>query len=306
MTDNQKHNNDKYVEDEVNIIKILQDLWENKLIIIISTSIFSILAVLYSLSLPNIYDSKTLLSPVVPEGGAVQSASSISGLASIAGIDVTSKSSSNSAKALKKITSLSFFKDNILPNIFLPDLMAVDYWDDVTNTIMYKSNYDQETDSWNEIPSVQQSYKVFLSVLNVYEDNNTGFVTISTSHQSPFISQAWTELVVNQLNNYFRMYDKKEAELSMNFLNNQMAQTSFTEIKQVIAFLLKEKMQLLALIEANESYVFSYIDPPMVMEEKLAPNRRSISILGFVFGAMLGILISLLKRYYIDKKNQAI
>ena len=110
MTDNQKHNNDKYVEDEVNIIKILQDLWENKLIIIISTSIFSILAVLYSLSLPNIYDSKTLLSPVVPEGGAVQSASSISGLASIAGIDVTSKSSSNSAKALKKNNLSKFFQ----------------------------------------------------------------------------------------------------------------------------------------------------------------------------------------------------
>ena len=55
----------------------------------------------------------------------------------------------------------------------------------------------------------------------------------------------------------------------MDFLNFQMTQTSYTEIKQVIAQLLQNKMQQLTLIEASEFYVFSYLDPPKVMEKKV-------------------------------------
>ena len=43
-------------------------------------------------------------------------------------------------------------------------------------------------------------------------------------------------------------------------------------------------MQQLTLIEANEFYIFSYLDPPMAMEETVEPNRASISILGAILG----------------------
>lgn len=88
----------------------------------------------------------------------------------------------------------------------------------------------------------------------------------------------------------------------MDFLNTQMAQTSYTEIKQVIAQLLQNKMQQLTLIEANDFYVFSYLDPPKVMEEKIEPNRKSISILGAVLGGLLGILIVII-REFLSKKD---
>ena len=77
-----------------------------------------------------------------------------------------------------------------------------------------------------------------------------------------------------------------------------MAQTSYTEIKEVIAQLLQNKMQQLTLIEANDFYVFSYLDPPKVMEEKISPNRRSISILGAVLGLLSGILVVILREFY--------
>ena len=70
------------------------------------------------------------------------------------------------------------------------------------------------------------------------------------------------------MNDFFRINDKREAQAAMDFLNTQIAQTSYTEIKQVIAQLLQNKMQQLTLIEANDFYVFSYLDPPKVMEKK--------------------------------------
>ena len=134
--------------------------------------------------------------------------------------------------------------------------------------------------------------------LYISQDYETKFLTISIKHESPHIAKEWVELVVNQINDSFRAKDKLEAESAMNFLNTQMALTSFTEIKQVVAQVLKQKMQQLALIEANEFYVFSYLDQPAVPREKIEPIRSSICILGAILGFMLGVLIVLVRSYF--------
>ena len=81
----------------------------------------------------------------------------------------------------------------------------------------------------------------------------------------------------------------------MNFLNTQIAQTSFTEIKQVLAQLLQDKAQKLTLIEVNNFYVFEYIDPPAVMEKRIEPSRSSICIMGALLGGILGFLVILIR-----------
>lgn len=227
----------------------------------------------------------------------------LGGLASLAGIDISNQGGGNSAKAIEKLGTLSFFQENILPNIFLPDLMAIKSWDAESNTIKYNEGlFNSEKQTWTEIPSPQESYKVFKRLLEFSKDFETGFVSVSVKHQSPYIAKEWTDLTVSQVNNFFRAEDKREAQAAMDFLNLQIAQTSFTEIKQVIAQLLQQKMQTLALIEANEFYVFSYIDPPMVMEEKSEPTRSSISILGTVIGGLLAILFVII-RHYLRNRN---
>ena len=289
-------------QEEIDLKQLFDTIWSGKWIIISFTTSLSIMAVLYSITLPNVYKSEALLSPVVSEG-TNEAVSNMGGLASLAGINLQTQSVGNSTKALKKLTTLSFYEDNILPNIFLPDLMALDSWDSKNNKIIYDKNvFNSDTQTWNKIPSPQKSYKYFMRVLNFTRDFETGFVTISIRHESPYIAQKWTNLIVNQLNDFFRAKDKQEAEAAMVYLNNQMAQTSYTEIKQVIAQLLQNKMQQLTLIEANEFYVFSYLDPPKVMEEKIEPNRKSISILGALLGGLLGILIVII-REYLSKKD---
>lgn len=292
------------IEEEIDLVGLSKLIWESKKIIIASTTVFSIVAVIYSLSLPNIYESKALLSPVNEEIGSNQTMGNVAGLANLAGINISNATNSNSLKAIKKANTISFFKDNILPNIFLPDLMAVKSWDAKTNTIFYDSdNFDNESQSFIKTPSAQESYKEFKDIFQLSQDYDTGFVTVSIKHQSPYISQEWTDLIVNQINEFFRINDKKEAQAAMDFLNTQMAQTSYNEIKLVIAQLLKNRMQQLTLIEANEFYIFSYLDPPMAMEETVEPNRASISILGAILGLMLGIIYVIMREFFSTKKD---
>ena len=109
--------------------------------------------------------------------------------------------------------------------------------------------------------------------LSLSEDKKSGFITLSIKHQSPFIAKQWAELVINEVNAFYRQKDKSESEKAVSYLNQQISMTGLSEIKQVIAQLLQEETKKLTLIEANQYYVFDYIDPPAVMEKKSEPKR---------------------------------
>jgi LPS O-antigen subunit length determinant protein (WzzB/FepE family) len=306
-----KHPND--FDDEINLRELFYVLLEGKWIIVSLTAFVSIFGIIYSLFLPNIYQSNTMLVPVNSSSDISGALGSYSGLAGLAGISLPSGGDEgNSAKAIQKISSLSFFEKNILPNIHLPDLMAVNSWNYKTNIVTFdESIYDTSSNTWirdysypqQQIPSSQESFEVFKTEnLSLSEDIKSGFITLSIKHQSPFVAKQWVELVVNEVNTFYRQKDKLESEKAASYLNQQISMTSLSEIKQVLAELLQEETKKLTLIEANQFYVFDYIDPPAVMEQKSEPKRALICILSALLGGMLSILFVLIRHYAIKQK----
>ena len=307
-----KHPND--FDDEIDLRELFYVLLEGKWIIVSLTAFVSIIGVIYSLLLPNIYESKAMLVPVNSSSGISGALGSYSGLAGLAGISLPSGGDEgNSAKAIQKISSLSFFENNILPNIHLPDLMAVKSWNSKTNTLTFDDSiYDTNSNTWirdysypqQQIPSAQESFEVFKTAhLSLSEDKKSGFITLAIKHQSPFIAKQWVELVINEVNAFYRQKDKSESEKAVSYLNQQISITGLSEIKQVIAQLLQEETKKLTLIEANQYYVFDYIDPPAVMEKKSEPKRALICILSALLGGMLSILLVLIRRHYVIRQK---
>jgi len=294
-------NNPNHFDDDIDLKEIFKALWQHKWIIVSITSLISFVALIYSLYLPNIYQSKALLTPITSSSSISKSLQRYSGLAGLAGISLPSVSDQDSSdKALAKLKSLSFFEQNFLPNIFLPDLMALSSWDYATNKLNYDQvDYDEVTNTWiRDLPSTQESYKTFINHFQLSEDQQTGFITIKINHQSPFVAKKWLEIIVNQINLFFREKDKLEANKALNYLREQFITTNLIEIKQVISELVKEETQKLALIEANQNYVFDYIDPPVVMEEKSEPKRALICILATIMGFIVGIIYVMIKYFY--------
>ena len=299
-------------DDEIDLRELFYVLLQGKWIIVSVTAFVSIIGVIYSLSLPNIYQSNTMLVPVNSSSGISGALGSYSGLAGLAGISLPSGGDEgNSSKAIQKISSLSFFDNNILPNIHLPDLMAVKSWNSKTNILAFdESIYDTNSNTWirdysyprQQIPSSQESYEVFKQRLSLSDDKKSGFITLSIKHQSPFVAKQWVELVVSEVNAFYRQKDKLESEKAVSYLNQQISMTGLSEIKQVLAQLLQEETKKLTLIEANQYYVFDYIDPPAVMEKKSEPKRALICILSALLGGMLSILFVLIRHYAIKQK----
>lgn len=296
-------NSQEYVEDEIDLAVLMKALFQGKWIIIGFTSIASILIVIYSLSLPNIYQAKALLVPISSSDNVGGNIQDFGGLASLAGISL-SEGSDTSAIALEKLQSLSFFEDIILPQINLPDLMAVESWDPGSNSITYdKEIYDDSTQTWTrEItpfqtpkPSAQEGFQAFMEHIGALRDIKTQLITISAKHQSPFVAKQWADLVIKELNTFYREKDKKEATFAVNYLNEQISQTRLSEVKLVIGEVLAQQIQTLSLIEANENYVFDFIDPPAVMEKKSEPRRAIICIIGALIGGFLGAMVALFR-----------
>jgi hypothetical protein len=302
----------KFLPNEIGLKEIFFILFRGKWVIFSITSCISIIGVIFSLQLPNIYESKALLVPVSPSSSISGALGSYSSLAGLAGISIPSGGAEgNSAEAKEKLSSLSFFENSVLTNIFLPDLMAVKLWDSELGVLVYDKNiYDTSSNTWvrsypqKKIPTPQESYDEFkTNHLRLGEDKKSGFITLSIRHQSPFVAKQWVEIVVNQINSFYRQKDKLESEAAVNYLNQQISMTGLSEIKQVIAKILQEETKKLALIEANQFYVFDYIDPPAVMEKKSLPNRALICILAAILGGMLSIIIVLLRHYYKSKDS---
>ena len=309
------HNNRSlnYEDNEIDIRELFRVILKGKWIIISMTSFFSIAAVIFSLSLPNIYQSSGLVNTIEQRDEMLGALSSYSNLAGIAGINLPQSGGSNATKAKRKLTSLSFFENNVLPYIYLPELMAVKYWDSNNNSIVFDEEiYNVRTNTWirnfsypqKKIPSSQESLNVFLvDHLSISEDNKTGFITISIRHQSPYIAKEWVELLVSQINIYYRQVDKETAIKKANYLNTQIIKTNLSEVKEMLAELLQAETKVLTLIEANKDYVYEYIDPPAVMEIKSEPRRALICIFGALLGGVLSIFIVLLRYLLFKEKN---
>lgn len=300
---------------KIYIFELINILWLRKWIICLITVSISTAGVIYSLSLPNIYESKTLLNPVKTSNGISRSLQSYSGLAGLAGVSLpSSEGDDNSYKALRKLDSLSFFEENIMPNIYLPDLMALKSWDYESNNIYYdQSIFNDGLNKWvrkysyplKQKPSAQESFKVFKkNHFNVSEDQVNGFISLSIKHQSPYVAKQWAELMVHEVNEFYRQKDKLESEKAISYLNKQISKTNISEVKEAISNLLQEETKKLALIEANEFYVFEYIDPPAVMELKYGPNRALICILISILGSILSIFYVLARYNFFVSSSQ--
>lgn len=315
MNDNEENLLLESVKEEIYFKELFNLLLNNLRLIISLTISVSILTVFYSLSLPNIYQSKTLLNPTHPEDAVSSVFGGFGGFGFSSGLGVPpGDGRSDSLKALEKLRTLSFFEENILPNIFLPDLMALRAWDSKTNTLSYNNNYYiKSSDSWTidnnsktKKPSSQESFKVFQSKhLSFSKDLKNNFVTLSITHESPYIAKQWVELIVGEINSFYRQKEKLEAEKSIDYLNEQLSKAKLAEIKRALADLLKLEIQKLTLIEANDFYVYEYIDPPAVMEKKTAPSRSIICIVGAFLGLFFSIIFVCFRHYFLkDKYSQ--
>jgi len=305
-----------YSDDEIDLRHLVRVLWGGKWLIGAITFVVAVIAIIVALLLQDIYRADALLAPNDEEGAGALSAlaAQYGGLASLAGIDIGGDSSDKTATGLEVLKSRKFIADFIDRHDILIPLIAVDKWDSETGELLIDPDiYDESSKKWvrevshpkKTIPSSQEAYEVFMDALTVSQDNKTGFIRLAVEHYSPLIAKQWLDWLIEDINSMIMREDVTEAQQTIDYLNQQISNTSLTELRQIFFNLIEEQTKTIILAAVTDEYLLKTLDPPVIPEEKARPIRSLIVIVATLFGGFLGVIIVLIRSSFSTKWRAA-
>lgn len=302
--------------DEIELRELFGALWKGKWIIIATTFVFTIGAVLYALSLPNIYKSDVLLAPAESSsgGGLSKMAGQLGGLAALAGVNLGAGESSQTDLAVQVMKSRQFVEAFINKHELLVPLMAAKDWDLSNNKLILDEElYNSSTGEWlrepdglrGAKPTAQEAFQVFnKEVLSISQDKENGLYTVSVKHYSPYIARQWVNWLIEDINKVMRERTIAETSQNLAYLNAQLQKTAVADMQSTFYKLIEEQTKSLMLAEVQEEFIFKVVDPAVVPELKDMPKRGLLCVLGSMLGCMFGIAIVLIRFTIIKSENQ--
>lgn len=291
-------------DDEIDLRELWNTIWAGKWIIVATTAVFAIVAVIYALSLPNIYKSTATLIPTTAEeqSGAGSLAARFGGLASMAGVSLGGSGIDKTQIAIETLKSREFLSEFINKHNLKPDILAAKSWDAANNRIIYDNDvYNPETKTWvwktksswkkESQPSNLEAISAFLEKIGVNSNEKNGMVNISASYLSPFVAQQWVRWLIDDINQHMRKQDIDEANKSIGYLTKKLEETSLAEMQKIFYELIEAQTKTKMLAEIRDQYVLKVIDVPTVPELKDKPKRAFICVVAIMLGGMIGIML---------------
>lgn len=295
---------------EVDYEYLFTQVWKARFQILLATALFTVFGILWALSQPNIYRAQALLAPSEENsgGGLSAMANEFGGLASLAGVNLGKGSVDKSTMALEVLQSRAFISEFINKrNLDIYLFAAKDFKDD--ELVIDESIYDVTSKTWNESvllpgmtkPTDWDLFNSFIDVLKVSQDKTTGLVTISVDYYSAKVAKNWVDWLIVDLNEHIRNTDVAEAKTSVAFLEEQLKQTSVSDMHSMFYKLIEKQYQTIMLANVREQYMFKVLDPAVVPQDKIAPKRALIVCLSMVIGFFLStfsiVIFASVRRY---------
>lgn len=283
--------------------EIWRIVWNGKWLIVSIGLVATIAAVVVALMMPNIYRAEALLAPNQQDDSAGLSALSgrYSGLAGLAGINLSQGRADKTNFGLETLRSRKFVSDFIDRHAILVPLMASRGWDESTGELLIDPDiYDLSNEEWvrqvspprKTIPSHQEAYKFFRdNVLSVSQNESTGFVTVAVMHHSPTVAKQWVEWLVQDINESIMRQDVLRAKEAIDYLNEKIQATAIGDMRNVFSRLIEEQTKTVMLARINDEYLFKTIDPAVVPELKAKPRRAVFVIASAAISGVLAVLL---------------
>ena len=294
---------DDSYKDEITLRELISVLWGGRILIFCVTTVVAIASIIISLSITNVYTSESVL---VNRDKQESPMSNFSGLASLAGVDLSAQGASLN-KVMGIIESREFVKHLITFDDVLPSLMAAQSYNANTKEIIFDDEiYDHETESWvrdapanrGVVPSYIEAHKEYSEIISMTKDRLTGHVSLKVEHVSPIFAKEFLSLVINEANNVQRNIDVDSSTKALLYLREQLSRTPQVEIRDSISKLIENQLETQMMASIHNDYVLMTIEPPFTPERKSGPIRSLIVILSTLVGGILSAGIVLVREYF--------
>lgn len=296
----------QYAGDEIDLRQLFATLWAGKWLVIAITFLFAAGGVAFALAKPDIYQASVLVAPANEEGGVKGLSGQLGGLASLAGINLSSGGSNQTVIAKEVLQSRAFLTDFIRRNELAVPLKAADGWNKEKQQWQYNREiYNPETKEWltddkdeSFAPTNWDLVRAFKEDhLSVRESKDTGMLTISIKSLSPVAAKDWAGLLVADINEHMRKEDVGTSEARIAYLEGKLRETSIAGMQQVFYQLIESETRTVMLANAQPEYVFKTVDPAVVPQEKSEPKRALIVVLAVMLGGMLGVFVVFVRAF---------
>jgi uncharacterized protein involved in exopolysaccharide biosynthesis len=157
--------------------------------------------------------------------------------------------------------------------------------------ILYADDWDADNKRWqtSNPPTPWKAYEEFMNgILSVSVDRNTSIVTIAIEWEDPVLAAAWVEALIVRVNTFVNEATVREAEQNLKFLDQQAQATSVVELQETIFSMMESEIKRLMVARNPETAPLRVIDPAVVPERRVRPQRALIGILGILSGGLLG------------------
>jgi uncharacterized protein involved in exopolysaccharide biosynthesis len=302
----------------------LADLWNiaiaNRRLILGATLLCTLLAVAYAVLATPIYRADTLLAPVEDESktGLAALAERFGGLADLAGLSLSEGGDVETALATLESRDFltRFIREEEIKPILFPDDWNTDTrsWipsdpgllDKIKGSLGLRDRDIRDSSLAPGEPTDWDAFELFSEdVLDVSTNSKTGLVKVIVEWDDPRLAAHWANLLVERINAQLRQQAVQREQKSIEYLREQIDQTSLTDLRAVLFRLVEEHTKTMTLAKVNEEYVFQVIDPAVVPQEKARPVRSLIVFAGVILGFVLGIMFTLARVGVASERSEA-
>lgn len=274
-------------DDEIDLLKLVHDIWQYKLYIIAFVFCVSVATVVYTLSLDNQYKSATVLKPneqttTVPSLG-------LGALASFAGVNLGSGSSIYADIAVL-LNSKDFFAEFVKRNELAPKLVEDS---EILTTEGFKLNENY------------QFYKLLRKRINFSEDKLTKYITVTFEFQDSAFAQHVLQLLLKDVSNVLRAKHLENVDQRIESykleIYNAADMTLKIKLSEVVANLIQSKV----FARTDQYFGFSVITEPSKPDpkDKEGPQRAKLCIIAFMGSFLISIFACVV---FITLKNNIV
>jgi hypothetical protein len=240
-----------------------------------------------SLTMRDYYRGEALVAPVVPESleqhGGLES--ELGGIASIVGVELPGEGGKK-AQAFATLTSKGFTADFLTSQNLMP--------------ILFADKWDADAHRWRKgvkPPTLEAGVKKFTStVRTIAQDKKTGMVKITVDWYSPELAAEWANRLIEMANDRLRTVAIKDADLSIEYLNKELAKTNVVEMQHAIYRVIEDQVDRAMLANVQREYAFKVIDPAVAPVTKAGPHRSILTLVGAAVGFFIGLIVLYVRR----------
>jgi len=265
-------------EGSLDIFDVITALWRGRWIVLAISLAFGLAGLFYAIFATKWYRAEVVLM----QSGNDQFGSGMSqfaGLASLAGLNVNTATSSQESIAV--LQSREFAREFIERHNLLPVLGA----------FIRKGKEEKGSD-----PSdIRDAVKLVDEDLrSVSEDKKRGVVVLSVTWIEAKAAAEWANAMAVQLNQRMQSRALVEAQRNINYLRSRLEASTSPSEQQSLSRLLESEMQKLLVARGNEDFAFRIVDRAVVPKERVRPKRVLICLLAVTAGFALGGFVVLL------------